>query len=172
MLKFRDQTKDRISAELETGDAASDWCYALVRTEDPDFLPAIRQMLHRQDVPDSALGSAVRYLWNLNSPQAVDVLREVYDRKLLKSSEYSWMSLCEALAASGDGRGLPDAFAVLLDLEQPAEPPLDDQKRRNWESDRSSRKQRAETVFERRPRNCSCVFSKERRPSRRLPSVS
>ena len=46
------------------------------------------------------------------------------------------MTLCEALAASGDGRGLPDAFEVLLDLKRPAEPPLDEQKRKDWDNAR------------------------------------
>jgi hypothetical protein len=57
------------------------------------------------------------------------------------------MGLCEALAANGDGRGLPDAFEVLLELEQPADPPVVERKRRDWEHERDQRKQEAEAIF-------------------------
>ena len=67
----------------------------------------------------------------------------------MKAEPWSWLRLCEALAASGDGRGLPDAFEVLLDLERPAEPPVDEQKRKDWENARDRRKEQAEAVFER-----------------------
>src|SRR5208283_5982783 len=97
-------------------------------------LPAMRAMLRRRDVPDHAKYSAVRCLWNLGSPQAIDAMREAYDRQVMRAEPTSWMRLCEALASSGDGRGLPDAFDVLLGLERPAQPPLDEQKRRDWES--------------------------------------
>src|SRR5208282_1989801 len=106
MVNFFDQTKDRISDELETGDAAADWAYALSKTHDPSLLPAMRAMLRRRDVPDHAKYSAVRYLWNLGSPQAIDALREAYDRQVMRAEPTSWMRLCEVLASSGDGRGL------------------------------------------------------------------
>jgi hypothetical protein len=59
------------------------------------------------------------------------------------------MGLCKALAANGDGRGLPDAFEVLLELKQPADPPVDERKRRDWKSDRDQRRREAEAVFDR-----------------------
>ena len=149
MVNFFDQTKDRISDELETGEAAADWAYALSKTDDTSLLPAMRAMLRRRDVPDHAKYSAVRCLWNLGSPQAIDALREAYDRQVMRAEPTSWMRLCEALASSGDGRGLPDAFDVLLGLERPAQPPLDEQKRRDWESTRNQRRQEAEAVFRR-----------------------
>lgn len=149
MLSFLDQTKDRISDELETGNAAGVWAYTLDRTQNADFFQSIHSMLRRQDVTDEARHAAVEYLWNLGSLQAIDALREAYDRKLTRANETSWLRLCEALAACGDGRGLADAFNVLLDLERPAQPPLDEQKQRSWESNRNFRKQKAEAVFER-----------------------
>jgi HEAT repeat protein len=148
MVSFLDQTKDRISKELETGNAA-EWAYVLSESEDPSLLPAMRAVLHRQDVPDHVKSSAVRYFWILGSPQAIDALREAYDRQVTKSDTRSWLRLCEALASKGDGRGLPDAFDVLIELERASEPPLEEQKRRTWESTRDQRKQEAEAVFER-----------------------
>jgi hypothetical protein len=149
MLRFPDQAKDRILDALETGQAAAEWIYLLRSTRDPDFLPAVRTMLRRQDVSNLAIYAAVRWLWNLGSPQAIDAMREVYDRKLMSTEPSLWMGLCEALAANGDGRGMPDAFQVLLELKQPADPPLEEQKRQGWESDRDHRKQKAEAVFDR-----------------------
>ena len=149
MRHFPDQAKERISEELATGTAAGVWAYALSHTDDPYFLPAVREMLRRQDVDDYTKYCAVRYLWNLGSPQAIDALRDAYDRQLMKAEPMFWMGLCEALAASGDGRGLPDAFEVLLDLKRPAEPPPDEQKRKDWENARDRRKDQAEAVFER-----------------------
>ena len=102
--------------------------------------------------------SAVQYLWNLGTPQAVDVLREAYDRQVMTSEPWSWLRLCEALAASGDGRGLPDAFEVLVDLERPAEPPIDEQKRRSWEGERDRRKDQAEAVFGRATKEALSTF--------------
>jgi hypothetical protein len=147
MLRFPDQVKDRITAELETGKAAADWAYTLRNSRNPDFLPALCKMLRRSDVSDSAMHSAVQYLWNLGSPQAIDAMREAYDRKVLRAEPRLWMSLCEALAANGDGRGLSDAFQVLVDLKRPAEPPRDEQKRKAWEFTRDQRKHEAEAVF-------------------------
>ena len=155
MLRFPDQTKDRIVEALETGDAAGTWAYVLRTSRDPEFLPAIRAMLRRRDVADDGKYSAVQYLWNVGTPQAVDVLREAYDRRILSSEPWSWLRPCEALAANGDGRGLPDAFEVLLDLEPPAESPTDEQKRRSWEGERDRRKDQAEAVFGRATKEAS-----------------
>jgi HEAT repeat protein len=149
MLHFLDQTKDRIADELETGGAAATWASVLRKSRDSEFLPAIRVMLRRADVTESGKYSAVQYLWNLGTPQAVDTLREVYDRQVMKAEPWYWLRLCEALAACGDGRGLPDAFEVLLDLERPDDPPRDEQKRKDWENARDRKKRDAEAVFDR-----------------------
>jgi hypothetical protein len=158
MLRFPDQTKDRVLDALETGKAAADFVYVLRGSRDPAFLPAVRTMLRRQDVSDYAMSFAVRYLWNLGSPPAIDAMREAYDRKVMSAEPRLWMGLCEALAANGDGRGMPDAFQVLLELKQPADPPHDEQKRRNWESDRDQRKREAEAVFDRASKDVLAEF--------------
>jgi hypothetical protein len=85
-------------------------------------------------------------------------LREAYDHGVMKSEPWYWLRLCEALAACGDGRGLPDAFDVLLDLEKPAEPPLDDAKRRDWQLGRDRRKDEAEAIFGRATKEALAAF--------------
>ena len=178
MRHFPDQAKERISEELATGNAAGVWAYALSHTDDPYFLPAVRELLRRQDVDDYTRYYAVRYLWNIGSPQAIEALQDAYDRKLMKAEPMFWMSLCEALAASGDGRGLPDAFDVLLDLKRPAEPPLDEQKRKDWENARDQPERggrgRLRAGLESDPRRVPRpqVRRQLRRPSRRSCSGS
>jgi hypothetical protein len=149
MLRFKEQTKGRIAAELESGTAAAVWAYVLRDSRDPDFIPAIRELLRRKDVTAYAMGSGVDYLWNLDSPEAVGVLREAYDRGIMRDEPRQWLRLCEALAASGDGRGLADAFEVLVGLKRPAEPPAEEKERKQWESAREHRLREAEAVFER-----------------------
>jgi hypothetical protein len=158
MLQFPDQTKDRIANELATGSAAAIWADALRKRRRPDFLPAMRTMLRRRDVTAHAMYSAVHYLWNLGSPQAIDALRDAYDRQIMRTEPWYWLRLCEALASNGDGRGLPDAFEVLVDLNRQAEPPLEEQKRKDWEAARNSRRQAAEAVFARASKDVLAGF--------------
>jgi hypothetical protein len=158
MLNFSDEAKERIISELERGNGAGDWAYALRNTRSPDYLPAMRTMLRRRDLPDYAKHHAVMYLWNLGTPAAIDAMCDAYDRKIMKGAPTLWLRLCEALASSGDGRGLPDAYAVLVDLARPAEAPLDEQTRRDWEHARDRRKSEAEAVFERASKEILAKF--------------
>ena len=104
-------------------------------------------MLRRNDVDVGAVSSAVRYLWNLESPMAIDVLREAYDRSLLRDDPRLWLWLCQALASCGDGRGLGDAYTVLVSLERPAEPPAEEKLRRKWDRARADQRDQAQAVF-------------------------
>jgi hypothetical protein len=149
MLQFKKQTRDRIIAELEKGDPAGVWTYAIQDSGDPTFIKVIRSMFHRNGLNAGAVHSAVRYLWNVDAPEAVDGLRDAYDRGLMRDEPRLWLGLCEALAARGDGRGLADALKALVELERPAEPPKEDQPRREWEHQRSARLSQAEAVFSR-----------------------
>jgi hypothetical protein len=57
------------------------------------------------------------------------------------------MRLCEALAAKGDGRGLTDAYDVLVALKRPNQSPKDDKVRKGWELARDKREREADAVF-------------------------
>ena len=72
--------------------------YAVRESRDLDFLKAIRTMLRRDDLTADAAYAAVPYLWNLDTPEAVDGLREVYDRGL---SARRASSMAEALRGVG-----------------------------------------------------------------------
>jgi hypothetical protein len=147
MLKFKEQTSDRIATELETGKAPAAWAYALRENRDPFFIPAVRKLFQRKDAPTYAKYSGVRYLWNVGVPEAVNVLQEAYNRGMMRDEPHHWLRLCEAWATSGDGRGLADAYEILVALKRPAQPPADENDRRKWETDRRHRLGEAEDVF-------------------------
>lgn len=111
------------------------------------FLKSILTMLRRNDVIIGAIYSRVRYLWNLGTSEAVDGLREVYDRGSLREEPRLWLTLCEVLTAQGDGRGLADAAKILVHLERPTEPPAEEEPHRKWQSDRETRRSEAEAVI-------------------------
>jgi beta-lactamase regulating signal transducer with metallopeptidase domain len=158
MLKFREQTRDRIASELITGKTPAAWAYVLQKNSDPYFVPAVRKLFERKDVPIYAMHSGVQYLWNVSTPEAVDVLRAAYDRGLTRAEPRLWLRLCEALAANGDGRGLGDAFDIMVGLKQSAQPPADEQERRSWQSARNNRIREAEAVFSRPPKHVVAEF--------------
>jgi hypothetical protein len=158
MLKFAEQTKARIAAELETGRAAATWAYVLQDIRDPFFIPAVRKLFERKGVPSYAMYHGVQYLWNVGSPEALGVLGAAYDLGILRDEPQFQLRLCEALAALGDGRGLADAYQVLVALNRPATLPSDEQKRREWENDRDRRLREAEAVFERASKEIFAEF--------------
>jgi hypothetical protein len=158
MLKFREQTRDRIASELVTGKAPAAWAYVLQKNSDPYFVPAVRKLFERKDAPVHAMYSGVLYLWNAGTPEAIDGLKDAYDRGLTRAEPRLWLRLCEALATNGDGRGLGDAFDIMVGLKQAAKPPADEQERRNWQSSRGSRLGEAEAVFSRTPKQGIAEF--------------
>ena len=72
MLKFKEQTRDRIASELATGKDPAAWAYVLQENSDPFFIPAVRRLFRRKDVPAHAMYSGVLYLWNVGTPEAVE----------------------------------------------------------------------------------------------------
>jgi hypothetical protein len=147
LLQFKDRAKDRIVAGLEKGDAAGVWAHAIRESSDSAFVVAIRSMLRRPDINDGAAYAGVLYLWNVDTAEAVDGLREAYDRGVLRGDRRLRLRLCEALAAKGDGRGLADAYEVLVELERPAQPPAEDRPRWDWLMAREKQQREAEAVF-------------------------
>ncbi len=147
MLKFKEQTRERIATELATGSDPAAWAYVVKESRDPYFVPAIRALCPRKDVPAHAAYYGFLYLWNVGTPAAVDGLRDAYTRGIMRAEARYWLRLCEALAAMGDGRGLTDAYDVLVGLKRPAQPPGDEKERRNWEHARDKLESEADAVF-------------------------
>lgn len=148
MLQFENQTRDRIVAAIETGKAPNAWVYVLAHQNSKnDYVEAVRTMLRRPDLPPGAASTAMSYLRNLDSPDALAALAEMYDRGMLNDHIESRLKLGEALAARGDGRGMADAYQVLVDLESTSQPPAD-REHRTQRLQRSDRQKQAEAVFE------------------------
>ena len=158
MLKFREETRDRIASELASGTAPAAWAYALEKNNDPYFIPAVQKLFERKDVPIHAMHSGVQYLWNVGTPEAIGALKGAYDRGLTRAEPRLWLRLCEALAANGDGRGLGDAFGIMVDLKRSAQPPALEQERRSWENARDNGLREAEAVFGRAPKQVLADF--------------
>lgn len=131
LLKFEPATQDRIAAAIESGKSADQWAHALKGSRNPYYVPAIRAMLRRDDLTSGGMSAAIRYLANVDSPQALAGLQECYERGLHRDDRFLWLTLCRSLAAAGDARGLTDAFLALVSLEQPADLPQDEKNRRN-----------------------------------------
>jgi hypothetical protein len=106
-------------------------------------------MLRRPDLPPGTTYQAMNYLRNLTPPDALAALGEMYDRGMLSDNIVGRLNLCEALAARGDGRGLGDAYQVLVDLERAEEPQPTDRENRQQQQPRSDRQRSAEAVFKR-----------------------
>ena len=147
MLKFKEQTRERIATELATGSDPAAWAYVVKESRTPYFVPAIRALCQRKDAPAHAAYCGFLYLWNVGTPAAIDGLRDAYTNGITRAEPRHWLRLCEALAAMGDGRGLTDAFDVLVGLKRPAQPPGDEKERWDWEHARDERESEADAVF-------------------------
>jgi hypothetical protein len=148
VLRYGDQAHDLLDQRIRRGDAAT--LYALESSRDEHYLPAIRTLLDAE--PDADIwDSAVDYLWNIDSPAAVDLLREAYDRGAPRGErrETVRMKMAAALAHRGDNRGLSEALNVLIDLAADSQPPTDKEAREAWEDERDDRRGDALNVFER-----------------------
>jgi beta-lactamase regulating signal transducer with metallopeptidase domain len=158
MLRFKDQSKGRIALELEKSSQAGIWARAIRDSSDPFFVEPVRAMLRRHKVESSAAYAGVLYLWNVNSAEALEGLRESYNRGLLRDQPRLRMRLCEALAARGDGRGLSDAYEVLVGMERPSQQPAEEKARNDWQRQREDQQREAEAVFGRASRQIFAEF--------------
>ncbi len=158
MLMYKEQTKGRIAMELETGHDPATWAYVVKDSSDPYFIPAVRKLFQRTDAPSHVMYSGVLYLWNIGTPQAVSALREAYDRGIMRDEPTQRLRLCEALAANGDGRGLADAYEILVGLKRPAQPPASENERKNWQTNRDNLLDQAEAVFGQAPKTIAAEF--------------
>jgi len=149
LLEFKEQATEVILDQIESGDNLGVWLNAIGESKDPTFLVVVRERIARGGETAWEMQKAVEYFWNLDSPESVNALREVYERQRHKDDSRAWLSLCEALAANKDPRGLEDAYEVLVELERPATPPTDAKESRTWERSRDKRRSYAESVFSR-----------------------
>jgi hypothetical protein len=119
-------------------------------TGDAYYVPFVRDLILGGGADGWIFFRAVDYLWNVPRDDGLPVLREFYDLGLHGDFTYGRMRLCRALAYHGDYRGLPEAFAALVRLQRPAEPPEEEAERKQWERERERELEEALEVFGRR----------------------
>jgi HEAT repeat protein len=150
ILNYGPAALEFIEPRVRRGDAAT--VNAVEESHDESYIDAVRAMLATSD-DLNAWSSAIDYLWNRDAPDALEGLRQAFDRGVPTGSqqEATRLRLAAALAYRGDPRGLPAAFDVLVRLAEPGEPPEDEKARRNWEDDIDDRRDEALRVFDRAP---------------------
>jgi HEAT repeat protein len=150
ILNYGAAAREFIDPRVRQGHAAT--MNAVEECRDDSYVDAVREMLATGD-DLNAWGSAVDYLWNRDTPDALEGLRQAFDRGVPAGprQEGTRLRLATALAYRGDPRGLPGAFDVIVRLAEPGEPPDDEKARRNWEDDVDDRRDEALRVFERAP---------------------
>ncbi|MBX7164869.1 MAG: hypothetical protein K1X74_00850 [Pirellulales bacterium] len=148
ILGYDDAAFDFIDRRVRRGDI--DTIYALAHTSRADFVPAVRVLLESQASAD-VWHDAIRYLRNLESPDAVDVLREAYGREIpeVSNRKSNRLRLAAALAFRGDERGFPAALEELAKLADPGQGPGDEQARKQWKQQVDDRRSEALEVFDR-----------------------
>lgn len=148
VLQYGDAAHNFIAARVRRGDGAT--LYALKHAPDGEYVRAVRAMLE-SEATAGTWASAIDYLWNNGSAEAIDVLREAFKRGIASGQDEkaTRLQLAEALAHFGDHRGLPEALEVLAELAQPGTPPEDKDARRDWERKIDDLRGDALDVFER-----------------------
>ena len=81
LLEYGEAARGFIAARVRQGDFAS-----LHRSRDPYYIPAVQAMLDVEVTPWT-FHQAVSYLWNVDTPEAVDVLRAAYEGGLPSGEE-------------------------------------------------------------------------------------
>jgi hypothetical protein len=150
ILNYGAAAREFVEPRVRQGDAAT--MNAVEESHDDSYIDAVRAMLATSD-DLNAWSSAIDYLRNRDAPEAVDGLRQAFDRSVPAGpgQEPTRLRLAAALAYRGDTRGLPTAFDVLVRLAEPGQPPEDEKARRNWEDDIDDRRDEALRVFDRAP---------------------
>lgn len=80
-----------------------------------NLLPIYREMMNQPNTPSRAFGYGVSYLWNLGTPEAMQLLRSFVDRREPQDVS-TRMLACEALTALEDDAGLQEALLSLTEV--------------------------------------------------------
>jgi hypothetical protein len=148
ILSYGDAAHDFIAPRVRRGDAET--LYALSHAGNEGYVADFRAMLD-SDASANAWHWAIQYLWNIDSPEAVDLLREIYERGIPAGdeSQRTRLRLAAALAYRGDHRGLPAALEELKKLVDAGHPPVDEDARKKWKRQIDDRRRDALDVFDR-----------------------
>ncbi|WP_010588085.1 M56 family metallopeptidase [Schlesneria paludicola] len=135
-LKFEAETQAYIMASIETGKFAGEWIHALRYSKNPQYVSAVLRFHQSSHLTAHDGDDVVSYLSNINTPESLVGLQNFYESGWNRDDRSMWLHLCQSLAATGDARGLKDAFETLVMLDQTAQPPATDREHRTWKSTR------------------------------------
>jgi hypothetical protein len=135
-VQYEEKTRELVASQIAGGNFAYIRSFKLDDYYDPYYVPAVQKMLLNPDATAWTAHQGVTYLWNVGTPEALDVLRDAHTRGVHQDDTRTRMHICEALAALGDDRGLGDAFEVLTEAFEMTQPPTDKQQLKAWEDRR------------------------------------
>lgn len=147
LMNYDSKTRDAISSQISQGNYAYVRALKLNAAKTPHYVTAVREMVLLPDTDAWTAWQGVRYLWNVGSPEAVDVLRESYEKEVHKDDLRTRFTICEALADLGDDRGVRDAFEALTELHSMTDAPTEKDALRMWEDRREALEEGAEGIF-------------------------
>ncbi len=130
LWRHEPEAREALAAQVAMGDYA----YIRVLGKEPFYLPAVRKALLDPARPAGAAYEGIGYLWNLGTPEALSVLRDAYAQRVQRNDPRTHLHLCEALAALGDDRGMPDAYQALVEFFESgaAQGDKEQEYRRKW----------------------------------------
>jgi len=149
LLQNEKETHDFFASQIEHGN------YAYVRALETDgreresYLPAVRKMLLAADTTPGTGYQGVNYLWNVGSPEALEILRAVYAQEVFREDTRTRLRICEALAALGDDRGLRDAFEALTERFKTDDAPTNERRLKAWQRRKDNLADWTEGILER-----------------------
>ncbi len=143
LFEYPDESREFVEQRIRLGDGE------YLANPRPEYVPAVRQMLERDDLAIWSIHAAVRYLWDTGTPEAQETLSQLYERPLPSVPERDLVRLylLEALAHYGDHRGFPESFATLVALAEPGDAPSNSRERRKWRRALEKKREYALDVF-------------------------
>ncbi|NLY02471.1 MAG: hypothetical protein GXY83_40845 [Rhodopirellula sp.] len=118
-------------------------------TKDDYYVPLVRELFFKSDVPERPLYQAANYLWNTDTKESLEAMRELFDSNPRPDTTEPRLRLAVALAARGDDLGFDHALETLRELARPFDLPKDQTERRSVERGRQRREEMALDVFQR-----------------------
>ncbi|MCA9049138.1 MAG: HEAT repeat domain-containing protein [Planctomycetaceae bacterium] len=122
LLAHEDAAQDVIAQQIRRLDLS--FVYAIKEGRNPWYIPAVREMLFNPAVESWTWQKGVEYLWNVGTPEAVALLKQLYDHKGPEDYQ-ARMMLCQALVHFQDDRGLQEALRVMAESFEDSVPPTD-----------------------------------------------
>jgi hypothetical protein len=161
ILNYGPAAHDFIAPRILRGDVGM--MDAITETRDDSYIEDVGALLE-SSTDLLCWYAAIEYLWNRDSAETLAIMQRAFDRGVPpgESQAATRLYLAKALASRGDARGLPTAFAALVESAEPGEAPEDEKVKRNWQRAIDNRRDAALDVFDRAATSDVATFLTER----------